>query len=102
MEAFGVLSPVRPWTMNNLDASTESVRQSSRAGNRLTETPTDRRGQPPGEDRGAAIREKALEILRRGLPSLAQSKVPSPESKGCEAEARESAGQAPPDSLPPI
>ena len=56
--------------MNNLDASTESVRQSSRAGNRLTETPTDRRGQPPGEDRGAAIREKALEILRREIPSL--------------------------------
>ena len=56
--------------MNNLDASTESVRQSSRAGNRLTETPPDRRGQPPGEDRGAAIREKALDILRREIPSL--------------------------------
>jgi len=66
--------------MNDLDASTEPVRRSSRAGNRLTETPTDRRGQPPGEDRGAAIREKALEILRREFPAR-KTEIRNPKSE---------------------
>ena len=65
--------------MNDLDASTEPVRRSSRAGTRLTETPTDRRGQPPGEDRGAAIREKALEILRREFPAR-KTEIRNPKS----------------------
>jgi CRISPR-associated protein Cas1 len=64
--------------MNDPDASTEAERLSSRAGNHLAETQSDRRGQAPGEDRGAAIQAKALEILRREFPP--PSRVQGPES----------------------
>ncbi len=72
--------PVRRSTMNDPETCSESDRLSLPAGNRLTETQSDRRGQPPGEDRGAAIRAKALEILRR--EGLAEGQVRSPKSEG--------------------
>ena len=71
--------------MNDPETSSESERLSLCAGNRLTETQSDRRGQTPGEDRAAAIRAKALEILRREMPARGEvqslkSEVQSPES----------------------
>ena len=75
--------------MNALDTANESERLNSRPSNRLTQIQTDRRGQTPEEDDGAATRAKALEILRR--------EIPAPVTGPCE-----SAEQAPPDSLPPI
>lgn len=73
--------------MNNPDASTAAA--SSRAGNRLPKSSTRRRGQPPPGDRGAAIRAKALEILRR--------EIPKPAAPSCE-----SGEHAPPHSSPQI
>ncbi len=72
--------------MNDPETSAESERLSSALANRLPEAPTDRRG---GEDRGAAIRAKALEILRREMPNP----VAAPPL---------SAELAPPDTHPPI
>ena len=65
--------------MSELDASIESSRLSSRPGNRPRETETDRRGPAPEDDRGAAMRAKALEILRReyGPGKVAQASPPA-------------------------
>ncbi len=73
--------------MNNLDAFTEPERLSSRAGNRLPDTQTERRVAPSDEDAGEAIREKALEILRREMPAGDQSIA-----EGRESSAREPGG----------
>jgi CRISPR-associated protein Cas1 len=51
--------------MSDPDVSIAAARRSSRAGNRVAEIPLDGREQAPDEDRGSAIRAKALEILRR-------------------------------------
>ena len=76
--------------MNDPETSTESERLSSRAGNRLTQPQSDRRGQSPGEARGPAIRAKALEILRREFPNPL-------------AAPRESADPSAPENvLPPV
>jgi len=80
--------------MNDPDTSTESERLSLRAGNRLA-TPSDRRGQAPGEDRGAAIRAKALEILRREIPPLGQGQSQAVQSPTSKVQSPEGGGPAP-------
>ena len=76
--------------MNDPDASTEAERLSLRAGNRLAETQSDRHGQVPEEDRGAAIQAKALEILRREFPPPSQVQSPT-----CEVQSRKGEVQSP-------
>lgn len=84
--------------MNDLDASTEPERLSSRAGNRLPDTKTDRRGMAPDEEAGAAIREKALEILRREMPAGDQSIAEGREPSAGEPGGNLGTAEAPPAS----
>lgn len=66
--------------MSDPDASLESSRLSLRAENLLPESATDRRAPPPDADRSAAIRETAIEILRREA-GPGPSNVSSPEPR---------------------
>jgi hypothetical protein len=54
--------------MNDPDASTEAERLSLRAGNRLAETQSDRRGQAPGEPGWASA---AIGNMTQKIPATA-------------------------------
>jgi len=73
--------------MSDPDVSTESSRLSSPAENCPTETQTGRQAPLPDEARAAAIRAKAIEILRRAPPEM------DPEARGARPEVGDSGAE---------